>query len=367
MLRRSTRLAAKGRAEKLSKVSITTADPDPDGGDASTPAATIKRVKRQTSSLNGKHDHGDGDVKIKKEVEVRELESAMPEQQSHRSNMYIGCHTSISGGIWKAPLEAAEFGAKAFGLFLHNQQQWLMKPLVDGHAEKFRETCKKLKFESNQIIPHGSYLMNCGSPKEEVKKKSVAMLAQELQRCEDLGLLYFNFHPGSTLGKIPIEECLSAIANAINQAHRATKYVIVLLENMSCQGNTVGGKLVELKAIIDQVDDKSRIGVCIDTCHSHAAGYDLSSMEGYTVFMNDIETIIGWNYVKAFHLNDSKGPSGCHKDRHENIGKGTIGIEGFRRIMNDSRMERIPMILETPYKSDDIYKDEIQLLYSLME
>lgn len=355
MLRRSTRLAAKGHDGKPLEVSLMSES------DTLHPAPTRKPKVSKTLKKGTECD----DVKIK--TEANPLEPSILQQQNHSSKMYIGCHTSISGGIWKAPLEAAEFGAKAFGLFLHNQHQWMMKPLAEGHAEKFRDTCQKLNYQPNQIVPHGSYLLNCGSPKEDVKKKSMAMLVQELQRCEDLGLLYFNFHPGSTLGKISIEKCLSSIANAIKEAHRATKYVIVLLENMSCQGNTVGGKFTELKAIIDQVDDKSRIGVCIDTCHSHAAGYDLSSLEGYEVFINDIETVIGWNYVKAFHLNDSKGPSGCHKDRHENIGKGTIGVDGFRRIMNDARMERIPMILETPYKNDDIYKEEIKLLYSLIE
>lgn len=284
---------------------------------------------------------------------------------SDNSKMIIGCHTSISGGIWKAPEEASQFGAKAFGLFTHNQQQWKMKPLVEGHVKRFQETCKIYGYAPNHIVPHGSYLMNCGSAKDDVRQKSGEMLLEELKRCEELGLIYFNFHPGSTLGKIPVETCLSYIAEAINNAHRKTKYVITLLENMSCQGNTVGGKFQELRDIIEMVNKKDRMGVCIDTCHAHAAGYDLSTSDGYEVFVEDLESIIGLKYVKAFHLNDSKGPSGCHKDRHENIGKGTIGLRGFERVMNDSRFEGIPMILETPFINDHIYKKEIELLYSL--
>lgn len=279
--------------------------------------------------------------------------------------MYIGGHTSISGGAWKAVEEAAAIKAKAFGLFLRNQKQWKVKPLIEGHPERFRETCKTLGFSPQYIVPHGSYLMNCGSFKDEIREKSHAMLIEELQRCEALGLLYFNFHPGSTLGQMPVPQCLAYIADAINKAHKATKYAVALLENMSCQGNTVGGKFEELRDIINLVENKSRIGVCIDTCHAHAAGYNLATAEGYSIMMEDLESIIGFEYVKAMHINDSKGPSGCHKDRHENIGQGTIGLDGFKRIVNDPRWSEIPMILETPFKSDDIYAKEIKLLYSL--
>ncbi|XP_013789236.1 uncharacterized protein LOC106473102 [Limulus polyphemus] len=178
-----------------------------------------------------------------------------------------------------------------------------------------------------------------------------------------LGISMFNFHPGSTCGEISIESCLEKIAESINLAHSKTCSVITVLENMSCQGNTVGGKFQELRRIIDKVKDKSRVGICLDTCHAFAAGFDLSQPEGFQKMMKDFENIIGLEYLKAIHLNDSAGKLGCHLDRHENIGKGNIGIEGFRHIMNDPRLNNIPMILETPANVSD--EKEIKTLYQL--
>ncbi|XP_039249006.2 putative endonuclease 4 [Styela clava] len=279
------------------------------------------------------------------------------------STLYIGAQTSISGGLWKAAKEASQIGAKAFALFLRNQRQWKIKPLDANEVERFKLACIEYGYSPEHIIPHGSYLMNCGSPSDEIRQKSHDLLVEELKRTEELDLLFFNFHPGSTLGKISVQTCISYIADAINKAHKCTKYSVILLENMCCQGNTIGGNLKELSDIISLVNDKSRIGVCIDTCHAHATGYDLSKQEGYNNLMNDLENIIGIRYVKALHLNDSKGLCGCHSDRHENIGRGTIGLDGFRRIINDSRFANVPMIIETPMTLSDA--EEIKLLYSL--
>ncbi|XP_067126308.1 probable endonuclease 4 [Centruroides vittatus] len=278
---------------------------------------------------------------------------------------FVGAHVSISGGIYKAVANAISIGAKSFGLFLRSQRQWIGKPLSSEAAKLFQEACKIHNFSSHLIIPHGSYLLNCGSPNQEILDKSRAALIDELKRCEMLGLTLFNFHPGSTCGLISTEECIQKIAESINIAHKQTNNVTTVIENMSKQGNTVGGDFRELRAIIDLVEDKSRIGVCLDTCHAFAAGYNLSNEEGFNEMMSDFETIVGMEYLKAVHLNDSVGKLGCHLDRHENIGRGHIGINGFKLIMNDARFNNLPLILETPANLDD--EDEIKILYGLCD
>ncbi|XP_022316467.1 uncharacterized protein LOC111120090 [Crassostrea virginica] len=278
---------------------------------------------------------------------------------------FVGGHVSISGGLYKAVLEAEEMGSRAFGMFLHSQRQWASKPLADKDAEKFKETCTEYGFHPDMIIPHGSYLMNCGSPDSESLRKSRDLLLEELQRCEKMGLTRFNFHPGSTCGKISLEESLDRIGESVNQALKKTKGVTVLIENMCCQGYTIGGKFEELKEIIDRIHDKTRIGICLDTCHMFAAGYDISTEKGFHNMMEEFDRVVGLQYLKALHLNDSKGKVGNKLDRHENIGKGEIGLESFRRIMNDHRLSRIPMILETPCPNDDTYEKEVKVLYSL--
>ncbi|OWF55917.1 uncharacterized protein LOC110453847 [Mizuhopecten yessoensis] len=287
-------------------------------------------------------------------------------QASHNCAKRVGPHVSIAGGLYKAVDTAVFYGAKAFGLFLKSQRQWNAKPLLDKDAEKFKDAYQAAGFSPGDILPHGSYLMNCGSSNPETLQKSRDTLVDELQRCEKLGLTLYNFHPGSSCGDITTDKSLALIAESINMAHTKTKFVITVIENMSCQGNTVGGKFPELKAIIDKVKDKSRIGVCLDTCHAFAAGHDLSSQSGFEKMMEEFETVVGFQYLKALHLNDSKGALGCHLDRHENIGRGHIGIEGFRRVMCDPRFNNMPMILETPPgSSDDIYTKEIKLLHSV--
>ncbi|XP_042890875.1 probable endonuclease 4 [Penaeus japonicus] len=278
---------------------------------------------------------------------------------------YMGCHVSGAGGVWLAFKNAAECNAKSFALFLRNQRQWVAKPLDDATVKKWKEAAKDTP--PHLILPHGSYLMNLGSSNPETLEKSRNMLLEELQRCERLGIPHYNFHPGSTTGQISREECCKLIAKSINIAHKQTKGVICVLENMSCQGFTVGGDLHEIRVIIENVEDKSRVGVCIDTCHTHAAGYDLSSESGFKTFLDDFGKIIGWQFLRGLHINDSKGKVGDHKDRHENIGKGTIGIEGFRRIMNCSYFNDMPLILETPWTSNEGYAKEIKILEGLLK
>ncbi|XP_048870987.1 probable endonuclease 4 isoform X13 [Brienomyrus brachyistius] len=311
-----------------------------------------------------------------KEESAREEETCkemvlddLRERKSKRGGVkkFIGAHMSISGGIWHAVQDSLTIGGRSFGLFLGSQRSWQRPPLDGTAAAKFREACARHSFEPAYILPHGSYLMNCGSPKQDVFEKSQAMLVDELNRCSALGLSLFNLHPGASLGSITTEQCIEKIAQAINHAHRQTSGVVTVLENMSGQGSTVGGQLSELRGIIDKVRDKSRVGVCLDTCHAFAAGYDLSATGGVKSVLEEFDKIVGLQYLRAVHLNDSKGGLGCNLDRHEDIGRGKIGLATFRDIVNEPLLDNIPLILETPGRPGFEYAEQIALLYSLCE
>jgi AP endonuclease-1 len=281
-----------------------------------------------------------------------------------KSKMFVGAHVSISGGLENAVYEAAAIGGQAIALFLCNQRTWNIKPIEEDAIANFKQAIGKFGFKSHLIVPHASYLVNLGSADKDLRAKSLVAFTDGLDRCDKLGIDLYNFHPGSTCGKIPIEECLDNIADGINAAHAKTSKAIAVIENMCKQGNTVGGDFKDIKGIIDRVKDKSRIGVCIDTCHAFAAGYDLSKQSGFDKMMSDFDSIIGFEYLKAVHLNDSKGECASHLDRHENIGKGMIGIKGFERIMSEPRFKNLPMVLETPETSDN-YRGEIAQLYKM--
>ncbi|XP_062381552.1 probable endonuclease 4 isoform X2 [Sardina pilchardus] len=286
--------------------------------------------------------------------------------KAREGNKYIGAHVSIAGGIWKAVEASVEMKGRSFALFLGSQRSWKRPPLDSAAAVKFQEACSAHGFSPNHILPHGSYLMNCGSPKQDVFEKSQAMLVDELSRCSALGLTQFNLHPGACMGA-STEQCLDRIAQAINHAHQQIPSVITVLENMSGQGSTVGGQFSELKGIIDRVRDQSRVGVCLDTCHAFAAGHDISVSGGVKVMLEEFDKLVGLQYLRAFHLNDSKGKLGCHLDRHEDIGRGQIGLQTFREIVNEPLLDNIPLILETPGRPGFEYAEQIELLYSLCE
>lgn len=275
---------------------------------------------------------------------------------------YIGAHVSASGGVENAPLNAHEIGAKAFALFTKNQRQWKSAPLSKESIKKFRDNCDKLGYEPFQILPHDSYLINLGHPEQEPLEKSREAFLDEMQRCEQLGLDRLNFHPGSTLGKISDEACLNLIAESINLALDKTKGVTAVIENTAGQGSNLGYKFDHLRYIIDRVEDKSRVGVCIDTCHSFAAGYDLTTVEAFKQTFSQFEEIIGFNYLRGMHLNDAKKGLNSRVDRHDSLGKGTIGLEVFKLLMRDPRFDNMPLILETP--EETIWKEEIAMLYS---
>ncbi|MBO7301145.1 MAG: deoxyribonuclease IV [Bacteroidaceae bacterium] len=274
---------------------------------------------------------------------------------------YIGAHVSASGGVENAPLNAAAIGANAFALFTKNQRQWVSAPLTAKSIEQFKENCRKCGFLPEYILPHDSYLINLGNPDEEAIQKSRAAFLDEMQRCEQLGLTMLNFHPGSHLNKISIEQCLDEIAANINLALSKTSGVAAVIENTAGQGSNVGNKFEEIRYIIDRIDDKSRVGVCIDTCHTYSAGYDL--VGDYEGVFAEFERVIGLEYLKGIHLNDTKKPLASRVDRHETLGDGLLGIDFFKKLMKDSRFDNIPIILETPDESR--WREEIALLRSL--
>ena len=282
-----------------------------------------------------------------------------------KQQKFVGAHVSTAGGVFNAPLNAKEIGAKAFALFTKNQRQWRARPLTEEVIGKFRENLKRAGISPEMVLPHDSYLINLGSPDGEKRKKSLEAFIDEVERCYQLGLKYLNFHPGSSLGKVSEEECLKIVAESVNEAISRTKEVILVIENTAGQGNTVGYRFEHLARIIELVENKERIGVCLDTCHMFAAGYDIRTREAYEKTMKEFDEIVGFKYLKGMHLNDAKSELGSRVDRHHSIGKGNIGLEAFRLIMNDERLNGIPLILETIDPS--IWEEEIELLYSLIE
>ena len=277
---------------------------------------------------------------------------------------YIGAHVSASGGVQNAPLNADAIGAKAFALFTKNQRQWVSNPITKASTKVFRDNCEKYDYKPFQILPHDSYLINLGHPEAEPLEKSRASFLDEIQRCEQLGLDRLNFHPGSHLNLISIEDCLKRIAESINIVLDKTKGVAAVIENTAGQGTNLGYSFEQLRIIIDNVEDKSRVGVCIDTCHAYTAGYDVKTPEGFKETFKKFSDIIGFEYLKGMHLNDSKKELGTRVDRHDNIGKGFLGEDLFRMVMNDDRFDNIPLILETPDES--LWEKEIKMLYSLI-
>lgn len=278
---------------------------------------------------------------------------------------YIGAHVSASGGVDNAPRNAAEIGATAFALFTKNQRQWAAPPLSEQQIEAFRAECERLGYTAAQILPHDSYLINLGHPEEEPLEKSRASFLHEMQRCEQLGLDRLNFHPGSHLKKISEEESLRLVAESINIALEKTSGVTAVIENTAGQGSNLGYAFWHLAYIIDRVEDKSRVGVCLDTCHSFAAGYDLSTEKGCDEVFAEFEREVGFRYLRGMHLNDAMKPLGSRVDRHSPLGEGYLGITPFRYIMQDSRFDNIPLILETP--DEERWAEEIALLKSFAE
>ncbi len=291
------------------------------------------------------------------------------------SRKFVGAHVSASGGVYNAPLNAKKIGAKAFALFTKNQRQWVAKPLDSVTIQKFKVALQESGILAKHVLPHDSYLINLGHPEVEKLEKSRVAFIDELERCDALGLDKLNFHPGSHLVKLSKKEkedtallqeienkCLDVIVESINIALDKTQNVKAVIENTAGQGSNLGYKFEHLAYIINRVEDKSRIGICIDTCHMFTAGYDIRTREAYDKTWNEFGEIVGFEYLSGMHLNDSKPPLGSKVDRHHSLGKGEIGLDAFRFIMNDERMDDIPLILETI--DETIWAEEIKLLYS---
>lgn len=271
---------------------------------------------------------------------------------------YVGAHVSAAGGVENAPIRAHEIGATAFALFTKNQRQWKAKPLTEQSIEAFKANCERYGYSSKQILPHDSYLINLGHPDIDKRQKSLDAFIDELQRCEQLGITLLNFHPGSHLREITEEACLDHIAESINFALDQTHNVTAVIENTAGQGSNLGYRHEQLAYLIERVEDKTRVGVCIDTCHAYAAGYDLKN--DYQGVMQDLADTVGFEYLKGMHLNDSKAALGQKLDRHHSLGEGEIGWKAFENIMKDPRIDEIPMILETV--NPDIWAQEIETL-----
>jgi deoxyribonuclease-4 len=293
---------------------------------------------------------------------------------------FVGAHVSASGGVDNAPLNAMAIGAKAFALFTKNQRQWVAKPLETKTIDAFQKNLEASGILPKHILPHDSYLINLGHPEVEKLEKSRDAFIDELERCRILGLDRLNFHPGSHLVKLPKKDpeyhdklmqaelqCLDVIAESMNRAIEATKdsNVKLVIENTAGQGSNLGYKFEHLGHIIDKIEDKSRVGVCLDTCHTFTAGYDLRTREAYDETMGAFDRIVGSKYLMGMHINDSKPKLGSRVDRHDSLGKGEIGWDAFKFIMNDSRMDDIPLVLETIDES--IWAEEIKALYALIE
>ena len=276
---------------------------------------------------------------------------------------YIGAHVSASGGVESAPLNANAIGAKAFALFTRNQRQWKSSPLTKKSISLFKERCEEFGYEAKHILPHDSYLINLGHPDPDGLQKSRDAFLDEMQRCEQLGLDRLNFHPGSHLNELSVDDCLARIAESINRTLDQTAGVCAVIENTAGQGTNLGYTFEQIAAIIDRVEDKTRVGVCIDTAHTLAAGYDIKTEQGFTETFRHFDEVIGFSYLRGMHINDSKKDLATRVDRHDSIGKGVMGMTTFKMLMADPRFDDIPLILETPDES--IWAEEIGYLYTL--
>ena len=278
---------------------------------------------------------------------------------------FVGAHVSASGGVFNAPLNATKIGAKAFALFTKNQRQWEAKPLEKEDIDKFKAALERAEILPKHVLPHDSYLINLGHHDVDQRQKSLEAFIDEVKRCEQLGLDKLNFHPGSHLKMMSEEACLELISQSMNETLRQTKNVTLVVENTAGQGSNLGYKMEHLAYLMQNSIDKARVGICIDTCHLFSSGYDIRDEENYRQTMNKLDTIIGFPYLKGMHLNDSKPDLGKRVDRHDSIGKGKLGVEPFSFIMNDKRMDDMPLVLETI--DEALWESEIALLYSLIK
>jgi AP endonuclease-1 len=324
-------------------------------------------------------------VRKRKTKEEKEAETMPLAARTIGHKLFIGAHVSAAGGVPNAVQNAVHIGANAFALFLKSQRKWANPPLDETHSMNFHAHCDKHDFDQNQhVVPHGSYLVNLAHTDPERTKQAYDSFLDDLKRCEKLGISLYNFHPGNSVGG-DRDAAIAHLASNLNRAHKETSKVITLLENMAAGGNVIGSTFEDLRDVINLIDDKSRVGVCLDTCHAFAGGYDLRTPETVESTLSDLDKTVGIKYLRALHLNDSKAPFSSHRDLHANIGTGFLGLRGFHAIMNDPRVIGLPMVLETPIEVRDengillkdakgkdmedknIWAREIKLLESLVD
>lgn len=280
---------------------------------------------------------------------------------------YIGAHVSAQGGVQNTIPNAREIGANAFALFTRNQRRWNSKPYDQETIDAFRQAMGEAGFAARHVLPHAGYLINVGSPDEEVRTKSIDALAEELTRCAQLDLTMLNVHPGTSKGELDVDATCRRIADGIDRAFDLVEDsrdepVLLVLENTAGQGSSIGRTFEELAAIIDAAKMGDRLRVCVDTCHAFAAGFDIRTADGWNAMMDDLDRAVGLSRLVGLHLNDSVGELGTTKDRHAHIGEGRIGLDAFRALVTDTRLADLPMILETP--DPDRWHTEIELLRS---
>lgn len=285
--------------------------------------------------------------------------------EKKKINKFVGAHCSTVGGVQNAPINAEKIGAKAFAMFLKNQRRWEAKPYTEKEISQFKKNIEELGYDPKYILPHDGYLINLGNADPEKREKSLNAFIDEMERAKQLGLICINTHPGSHLGEISEEESLTLVAESLNRAIKQVPGIKVVIENTAGQGTNLGYNFDQLRSIIEKIEDKNMVGVCIDTCHTLASGYELKNPEGYEATMREFEEKVGFKYLSGVHLNDSKFDIGSRKDRHDSIGKGVFGEWFFKRFMNDERFDNIPIILETV--DETIWAEEIKYLYSLID
>lgn len=272
---------------------------------------------------------------------------------------YIGAHVSISGGVENAPLNAHAIGANAFAMFTKNQRQWSAAPYTEENIAAFRRNCRELGYTPAQILPHDGYLINLGQPDPDKRRAAQEAFTDEMRRCHQLGLAKLNFHPGSHINKISEDACLSLIAESVRLAIDEVPEVVAVIENTAGQGSNLGYSFEQIGELVSRIDRPGRVGVCLDTCHTFAAGYDLLG-DGFDRTMDKFAACVGFDLLAGMHLNDAKAPCASHLDRHESLGKGTLGWPVFERIMHDPRFDDIPLVLETV--DADLWPEEIARL-----
>ncbi len=274
--------------------------------------------------------------------------------------MRLGAHESIGGGLHKAFDRAQSVGCETLQIFVKSNRSWAVKPLTEEDIARFKAKAEETGIQP--VVAHTSYLLNLGTPDDTLWKRSRDTLIIELERCEALGVPYLVLHPGSHVGTGE-EAGLARVAQALGEVHAATPgfRAQILLETTAGQGTNLGYRFEHLGWLLEHTPTGERMGVCLDTCHVFAAGYELRTPEGYAATMETFDRIVGLERLLALHLNDSKGDLGSRKDRHEHIGKGHIGLEGFRHVLNDPRLANLPGLLETP-KSDDLHEDRENLV-----